>query len=63
MTAREIMVMLYPGMPEWQIDANTEWLEKQAVLVKDGGYIVSPRDGWIVMKVTAGDYEIKIRRL
>jgi hypothetical protein len=59
MTSREIMKTLYPGMPEWQLAANIAWLEAQAEYVKDGGFIISPRDGWVVKKVRDGEFEIE----
>lgn len=58
MTSKEIMDNLYPGMPQYQKDANVAWLDDQARWVMDGGFIISPRDFWVVRKVKAGEYEI-----
>lgn len=58
MTSKEIMDNLYPGMPQWQKDANAAWLDEQAKRLRDGGTIGSPRDLWVVKKVRDGEYEI-----
>lgn len=58
MTSKEIMDNLYPGMPQYQKDANVAWLDDQARWVMDGGFIISPRDFWVVRKIKAGEYEI-----
>jgi hypothetical protein len=58
MTAKEIMDTLYPGLPQYQKDANVRWLEDQSRWVMDGGFVISPRDHWVVRKVKVGEYEI-----
>ena len=58
MTSKEVMRKLYPSLPEWKLDANAEWLDNYSELVMDGGIISSPRDTWIVRKVSKGNYEI-----